>query len=66
MPSPVGLKSLFTTAVADEDLYEGGGDSTPEPVSDAEADDRATESIISSIGPGYDHHAEETKTPGNF
>ncbi|XP_031566624.1 uncharacterized protein LOC116301673 [Actinia tenebrosa] len=57
--SPPALKALFTTAVPDEDLYDGGGDSTPEPLSDEEADEGATESIISSIGPGYDLQAEE-------
>lgn len=70
--SPPALKGLFSTAVPDEDLYDGGGDSTPEPLSDAEDDDGATESIISSVCPVYDHQAAEEKmlsqqstTPGN-
>ncbi|XP_048586583.1 uncharacterized protein LOC5504792 isoform X2 [Nematostella vectensis] len=45
-PSLAGLKQI---PAPQEDLYDGGGDTTPEPLSDAEDDHRETASVISSV-----------------
>ena len=53
------LKGSYHAVLPGGDLYEGEGDSTPEPLSESELDDGTTESIISSIGPLHDSKPSE-------